>query len=181
MNNYAILVAQNDDITTDMFDTGSSGMFDSNSIDVNNFDTGFDNNQNQQQNQDYNQQDYNQNYNQNNYQATSEIPALPAVTPERPSEMQTVMQKSSISFGVLALIIVGILICAFLFKKIKNKQEYVYEAKSEETFEDNLNTETPPPPVVEPEKPKRKSSSKLNTPANLHRCIIAFLEITKEI
>jgi hypothetical protein len=166
MNNYIVLIAQNEDITTDMFDTDNTVVFDETNINENSFDA----NNNNHQPQD--------NFSQNDYQATSEIPALPAVTPERPSEIQTIMDKSSISFGILAIIIICILLFAFIYKKTRPAKQYKFEETEEEDFKENLETEVH---VQEKVKPKKNKVSNLNTPGTIHNCIMSFLDITKEV
>ena len=107
-----------------------------------------------------------------------ETPASTYTASEMPknSEMQTVAQKAMISFGVMALCIVFILLVAFIIKKknivISNKDE---EFKEEE----NTKKEEAQPEYIQ--SPVRKNKiSKLNTPSSIHKCIISFLEITKE-
>ena len=176
MDKYIVLIAQNDNITTDMFDSDTPIMLEETNID----ESSFDNNQNQDNNSEYQNQDFNQDFSQNNnFDTTSEIPALPAVTPERPNEMQTVMEKSSISFGVLALIIVFILLAAYLFKKFSSKKQYKYTYdEPEEDFKQNLDNEKHMQPQV---RERKRKGAKLNTPASIHQCIVSFLEITKEV
>ena len=114
-----------------------------------------------------------------------ELPQLPESEPavyygtEEPpkTEMQTLAHKAFISFGLMAIFIVLILIFAFFYKKRK-------EAREEEIYEESQTTEQAKTEEAEPEyvqSPVRKiKSSKLNTPSSIHKCIVSFLEITKE-
>ena len=119
------------------------------------------------------------------YDNSHELPELPAAEPavyygtEEPpkTEMQTIAHKAFISFGLMAVFIVLILLFAFFYKKRK-------EAREEEIYEEYQTTEQAKTEEAEPEyiqSPVRKiKSSKLNTPSSIHKCIVSFLEITKE-
>ncbi len=105
-------------------------------------------------------------------ETNSEIPVLPDVElPQVQSEMQTVVQKSFISFGVTGLIIVAILIAALIIKKFKTAPapnvEYIPELTDEQ--EEYIQNSV-----------QKRSTSKLSTPSSVHKCILSFLDITKE-
>ncbi len=117
--------------------------------------------------------------NQTELPSLPEVPASTYTASEMPknSEMQTVAQKAMISFGVMTLCIVFILLIAFIIKKRSG-------IISTDNYEEYKETETAKKEETQPEyiqSPVRKNKiSKLNTPSSIHKCIISFLEITKE-
>jgi len=105
----------------------------------------------------------------------SEIPPPPDFQ-NQPSEMQNFAAKSFTSFGAMFVCIAIFLIIVWIIKKKKAQTNSVYE-NEEEPGENYEQIEE-----AEPEEPVQaiKKSSNLNTPSSIHKCILSFLENTKE-
>ncbi len=103
----------------------------------------------------------------------SEIPPLPDIQNEQ-SEMQSFAAKSFTSFGAMFICIAIFLIIVLIIKKKKSKTDSVYEKEetSDENYEQMEETEEPVVAITK--------SSNLNTPSSIHKCILSFLENTKE-
>lgn len=100
---------------------------------------------------------------------------------EKPSELEQFAAKSFTSFGTMAICIVVILIIAFIIKKKKdsdvdyNTSDVIgYKQQPEEIIqEEEIETE-----FVQNTSERKRTL--LNTPSSIHKCIISFLENTKE-
>ena len=120
----------------------------------------------------------------------SELP-LPVVSSRQTSEFESFANKSLISFGTMLICIVIFLVIVLIIKKRKSKADYQtnnYQtdylgvndksAKTKSMAEGEMADDTPiPEPAVIPQ---TKKSLNLNTPGSIHKCILSFLENTKE-
>ncbi|MBQ9245292.1 hypothetical protein IJ182_03385 [bacterium] len=117
----------------------------------------------------------------------TELPELPETMPTETFPVREVNTKPQMtekdafigkSLQVclwLVICIAIILLAAFIYKKIR---EGIAASPVKYKKTENVESEEQPEYI---QSPVRKSKfSKLNTPINIHQCIVSFLEITKE-
>lgn len=123
------------------------------------------------------------------FDAGSEIPPPPdsygKTSYSQQSEFNDFAGKSFTSFGTMAVCIVIFLVIVLILKKRKNNANIAYEEEApvedkQQDENDKLETEEIPKPSIVPPVQGLKKFSSLNTPSSIHKCILSFLENTKE-
>lgn len=123
------------------------------------------------------------------FDAGSEIPPPPdsygKTSYSQQSEFNDFTGKSFTSFGTMAVCIVIFLIIVFILKKRKTNANIAYEDETsvyeqQQDENDKIDTEEIPKSSIVPTVQGLKKSSSLNTPSSIHKCILSFLENTKE-
>jgi cytoskeletal protein RodZ len=137
------------------------------------------------------------------YDKNSELPPVATVAKKPKTEFQVISQKLLTSFGTMAICILIIAACAYIYKKKfspeavanqrqnqrkKQQNQNVSKSKSQPKTANTTSQPRQPmqPPTIEDDIPvvptirPRNKKKALNTPVSIHKCIAAFLETTKE-